>query len=271
MLPAVLKKQTTRHCFRWQQFIPCVAVLFLLLTQMLDAADYPPRPAGPVADFAKCIDAPTQQKITDLAQALWEQAGFGLIVATFPSLGTYTIEEYAPELYKRWAIGKKDSAEGALLLLSLDPRRVRIEVGYGAEGYITDAKAGRIIDDYGLHSFKQNDFSTGLLNVSAGIAKAVEEEKGISLTMPSGSVATSAATAYQPLSTAKIILILIVLALLLGTPFGRSFLWMMILMSLMGGGRGGSRGGFGGGFGGGGFGGGFGGGSSGGGGASRGF
>ena len=255
------------HSRKRLRLFPIFAGILLLSTSGLRAADYPPRPAGPVAHFARCIDAPTQQKIADLAEALWEQAGFGLVVATFPSLGSYSIDEYAPELYKRWGIGKKDSAEGALVLLSMDPRRVRIEVGYGAEGYINDAKAGRIIDDYGLQSFKRNDFSAGLLNVSIGIAKTVAQEKGISLTMPTGFAQASPSMPPQHLSTAKIILILIVLALLLGTPFGRSFLWMMILMSLMGGGRGRSGGGFGGGFGGGGFGGG----SSGGGGASRGF
>jgi uncharacterized protein len=144
-------------------------------------------------------------------------------------------------------------------------------VGYGAEGYITDAKAGRIIDEYGLQSFKSNDFQTGLLNISAAIARTVAQEKGISLAMPAGVSDTPPATSTGHFSTVKIILVLIVLALLLGTPFGRGFLWMMILSSLLSGGRGRSGGGFGGGFGGGGFGGGFGGGSSGGGGASRGF
>jgi uncharacterized protein len=244
--------------------------MLLSMSHLLAAADYPPRPEGPVADLAHCIDAPTQQKITDLAQALWEQAGFGLVVATIPSLGQNSIDEYAPELYKRWGVGKKDSAEGALVLLSMDTRRVRIEVGYGSEGYINDAKAGRIIDDYGLPSFKKNDFSTGLLNVSAAIAGVVAHEKGVSLTMPSGFTEVSQSGPQKHLSTFNIILILIALALLIGTPFGRSLMWMLLLSSFMGNGRGGG-GGFGGGFGGGGFGGGFGGGSSGGGGASRGF
>jgi uncharacterized protein len=146
---------------------------------------------------------------------------------------------------------------------------VRIEVGYGAEGYITDAKAGRILDQYGMPSFRSGDYSTGLLNVCAALAQVVAQEKGINLTMPSGYRGPAQPQAPPRLSGLQLLVLLIVLGLLMGTRTGRTLLWMLILSSLMGGGRGGHGGGFGGGFGGGGFGGGFGGGSSGGGGASR--
>jgi uncharacterized protein len=233
---------------------------------------YPERPSKPVADLAGVIDQPTQQKISLVAQALWEQAGFALVVATVPKIENAVIDEYAPELYKRWGIGKKGSDEGALILLSLDPRKARIEVGYGSEGYLNDAKTGRILDESGVPYFRTGDYATGALNVSLAIAAEVAQEKRVSLSLPGPN--RYPAGRYHPvkISPLSIILILLALAFLLGTKIGRTILWTLVITSFFSGGRGGgSGGGFGGGFGGGGFGGGFGGGSSGGGGASRGF
>ena len=88
-----------------------VIACILLLCLPTFAQDFPARPSGPVADYANVIDAVTRQKITTLAQALWDQAQFGLVVATLPSIGSSTIDEYAPQLYKQWGIGKKGSDE----------------------------------------------------------------------------------------------------------------------------------------------------------------
>ncbi len=250
--------------------IPCI----LLLCIPLLARNFPARPSGPVADYANVIDQPTQEKIVTLAQALWDQAKFGLVVATLDSLGNSTIDDYASQLYKQWGIGNKGSDEGALVLLSLDPRKVRIEVGYGAEGYLNDAKVGRILDQYGTPYFKNGDFSAGLLGISGAIGGVVAHEKGITLN-DANNFAPPDQLPLHALSWQQLILIAIVLSLLLGTRFGRTLLFAFVLSSLLGGGRGRGGGfgggGFGGGFGGGGFGGGFGGGMSGGGGASRGF
>ena len=232
----------------------------LLLCISLFAQTFPPRPSGPVADYANVIDAPTQQKITTLAQALWDQAQFGLVVVTLDSLNAVTIEDYAAQLYKLWGIGRKGSDEGALVLLSLNPHRVRIEVGYGAEGYLNDAKTGRILDGYGIPYFKTGDYSPGLLGVCGAIGGVVAHEKGITLNNPD-IVTPSAQGSLPRISWVQLILIALVLALLLGTRFGRTLLVVFIASSFLGGGRG-SGGGFGGGFGGG---------MSGGGGSSRGF
>jgi uncharacterized protein len=244
-------------------------MLLLAFVFSLAAQTYPAKPTGPVADYAGVIDPGAQSKITEMAQALWEQAEFALIVATVPSLNGEVIDQYAPELYKKWGIGKKETDEGVLVLLSLDPRKARIEVGFGAEGYLNDAKVGRMLDTYGVPYFKQNDFSNGLLALSESIAQEVAKEKGLSLVAPSISRQASDHYPQRKISLFQLIVGAIVLIFLLSTPFGRTLLFTMLMMSLMGGGRRG--GGFGGGFGGGGFGGGFGGGMSGGGGASRGF
>lgn len=249
-----------------------LVLISALLLAVAVGAQLPELPTGPVADLAGVIDPGTEARLTALARELWEQGRFGLVVATVPTIGEESIEEYANRLYAKWGIGQAGIDEGALVLLSLDPRRVRIEVGYGAEGYLPDAVAGRLLDQYGIPAFRANDYATGLEAVSLALAQRVAVEKGLTLRAPSPTPpATEPSPDGRRVSPVGMVLILLLVLALSGTRWGRALLWALLLSSLTGGrGRGGS-GGFGGGFGGGGFGGGFGGGSSGGGGASRGF
>ena len=254
---------------RWRGILALLTGVLVFTSLLAQAQDYPARPAGPVADPGGVIDLQGRQQITALAKALWEQAGFALVVAVVPGIGEQSIDEYAPELYKRWGIGGKEADEGALILLSLDPRKVRIEVGFGSEGYLNDAKVGRILDQYGVPRFRNDEYAAGLVSVSAAIAAAVAQEKNISLSVQAPQQAPAPPPPERGLSLFQLIFGVLIIVVLLGTPFGRALLAALVLSSIMRGGQGGR--GFGGGFGGGGFGGGFGGGAGGGGGASRGF
>jgi uncharacterized protein len=238
----------------------------------ISAQNIPGRPPGPVADFAGVIDDSSKQKLNLLSQALWEQADFGLVVVTVKNTEDVPIEEYAVKLYEQWGIGKKGSDEGALVLLSTEDRKVKIEIGYGSEGYLNDAKVGRILDEYGVPFFTNDAYSKGLLSVSYALSQIVSDEKGVVLKSPQGQELTPDELRGKWMSGVQVLIVVALIVLLLGTRTGRSILLLLILSSMTGGGRGRYGGGFGGSsFGGGGFGGGFGGGRSGGGGASRGF
>jgi len=242
--------------------------LLLLSVIPVFSANIPSRPQGPVADYASVLDASTEAALVRISQSLWQQAQFALIIATVPSIGEESIEEYSSFLYEKWKIGAKDKDEGALILLSMEQRKIRIEVGYGAEGYLNDSKTGRLLDNYCIPYFKNGDYSKGMLSLAAALANEVEKEKGIALSTPVANNQRVDQDQTIQLSPFQLILILIALVLLLSTRFGRSLLFWMIVSSMSGSGR--RRGGFGGGFGGGGYGG-FGGGMSGGGGSSRSF
>ncbi len=246
-----------------------ILALFLLSVCPVLSANIPTPPQGPVADYASILDARTEAALSRISQSLWQQAQFALVIATVSSIGEESIEEYSSLLYEKWGIGVKGKDEGALILLSMDPRKIRIEVGYGAEGYLNDSKTGRLLDNYSIPYLKKGDYTNGMLSLSVALAKEVEKEKGITLSIPATNYQRANQEQAVQLSPFQIILILIVLILLLSTRFGRSLLFWM-LVSSMSGNRGRGRGGFGGGFGGGGFGG-FGGGMSGGGGSSRSF
>jgi uncharacterized protein len=243
--------------------------LALLLLSVCPAfsANIPTRPQGPVADYASVLDGSTEAALTRISQSLWQQAKFALVIATVPSIGEESIEQYSSFLYEKWKIGAEGKDEGVLILLSMEQRKIRIEVGYGAEGYLNDSKTGRLLDNYCIPYFKKGDYSGGMLSLAVALAKEVEKEKGIALSMPVNQYRPDYEQEVQ-LSPVQLIFILIALVLLLSTRFGRSLLFWILVSSMSGSGR--RRGGFGSGFGGGGYGG-FGGGMSGGGGSSRSF
>ncbi|HEX2959289.1 MAG TPA: TPM domain-containing protein [Chitinispirillaceae bacterium] len=227
--------------------------------------DNVPKPSGPIADYAGIVDPGDKQQIYHIAQRLWVQAKIGIVVVTLPEIGDEPIEEVAARLYEKWGIGNARSDEGILLLVSLNPRKVRIETGYGSESYLNDAKVGKIIDTYAIPYFSNGRFSEGIRSTIMAVAASVGNGNGSNDELLD---AEPKGAGPQVPSLFKIIFMILAVIFLLGTPIGRAILIAMILS----GGRGGYRGGgFGGGLGGGGFGGGFGGGRSGGGGASRSF
>jgi uncharacterized protein len=247
-----------------------------------ESVDSLPKPAGYVSDFAGILSPPTKQNLEILCTQVDRQAHAQIAVVTIKSPDNdQSIDEFATALEDKWKVGAKGTDRGLLMLFSMNPRRYRIEVGYGLEGILNDAKVGdvgRAMRPY----LVQNDFNTGIPLGVQQIAKIIAADAGVTLTIP------QAAQQYQPhhrsapgrLSLAEIIVgggvILFILIILVAT--GNTGLIFFLLGSMMGGG-GGRRGGYddsgGGGFGGfgggggdgGGFGG-FGGGGSGGGGAS---
>ncbi len=141
------------------------------------AADWP-RPAGPVADYAKVIPPEDERTLAALARELFRQTGDALVVATIPELGDASVEEKAVELFERWGIGQKGKDNGLLLLVAVRERRLRIEVGYGLEGIITAARAGRVRDQDLLPHFKRGEYGRGLLLASAALAGELMRARG---------------------------------------------------------------------------------------------
>lgn len=269
-----------KHISRWL----AVVVLFLAPSAFLVAESVStlPAPTGYVSDFAGVLSPSTIQNVDALCAQVDRKAHAQIAVVTIKSLdGDQSIEEFATALEDKWKVGTKGTDRGILMLFSMSPRRYRIEVGYGLEGILNDAKVGdigRAMRPY----LQQNDFNTGIPLGVQQIAQVIATDAGVTLTtaqpMPQYQYQQQSAPVH--LNLAEIIIggaiILFILIVLVST--GNTGLIFFLLGNLMGGGgfggrRGGGRddwgggGGFGGGGGGGGFGG-FGGGSSGGGGAS---
>ena len=120
-----------------------------------------PALTGRVVDQANIIQPDTrvaiEQKLTDLET----KSGIQLVVATVNSLEGQDVEPYANELFRKWALGEKKN-NGVLLLVAPNERRVRIEVGYGLEGTLTDALSKVIISNAMTPRFKAGNFSEGI-------------------------------------------------------------------------------------------------------------
>ena len=121
-----------------------------------------PALTGRVVDQANIIDPGTRAAIEQKSANLEEKSGIQLVVATVNSLEGQEIEPYANELFRKWGLGEKQKNNGVLLLVAPNERRVRIEVGYGLEGTLTDALSKVIISNAMTPRFKAGNFSEGI-------------------------------------------------------------------------------------------------------------
>jgi uncharacterized protein len=124
-----------------------------------------PALTGRVVDAANVIPDGDEAVLTTKLQALEQRSGRQFVIATIPDLQGYPVEDYGYQLGRKWGIGQKGSNEGIILLVAPNDRRVRIEVGYGLEPYVTDLLSGVIIRDFITPKFKARDIPGG---ISAG-------------------------------------------------------------------------------------------------------
>ena len=245
-------------------------VLTLLLALSALALTFPPL-TGRVVDQANIIPAETRSAITAKSEELESKSSIQLVVATVNSLEGGDIETYANQLFRAWKLGEAQKNNGVLLLVAPNERRVRIEVGYGLEGTLTDALSKVIIANAITPRFKAGDFGDGITRgvddiITVLTTDASEWEKRPSLRLDHGQQVGDINETF--IAT---LLVLFVILMLVWPGF-RAVVFKILLALSAGGGRGYSGGGYSGGgwSGGGSSGGGFsgGGGSSGGGGAS---
>jgi uncharacterized protein len=152
------------------------ALAFLLVATAIagPALADPQFPAltGRVVDQADIIPAADEAALTAKLEALETRTTDQVVVATVPSLQGYAIEEFGYKLGRHWQIGQKSANNGLILLVAPNDRKVRIEVGYGLEGVMTDAYSTRIIQQDILPRFRDSDFPGG---INAGVDRIVEQ------------------------------------------------------------------------------------------------
>src|SRR5471030_2311747 len=121
-----------------------------------------PALTGRVVDQANIIPASARADLETKLSDLESKSGIQLVVATVASLEGQEIEPYANALFRSWGLGEKTKNNGVLLLVAPNERRVRIEVGYGLEGTLTDALSKVIIVNAITPRFKSGDFGGGI-------------------------------------------------------------------------------------------------------------
>jgi uncharacterized protein len=219
--------------FNWFKF----SILFLAITFKVSALEVPAL-TGPVVDKAQSLSPNASAAIQNALRSLYEKDGIQFQVLIINKLVNETIEGYSIKVVDEWKIGKKGDDRAALFLIALDDRKMRIEVGRGLEGNLTDLTTHRIIEEV-KPFFKKNDFDNG---VALGLALMAQAE-GKKLNF-NGEIRPRHARRG---GSASMVLFAI---------FGLIFFLQFFFPNSRGGGRGGMGGFGGGGFGGGGFGGG---------------
>lgn len=123
-----------------------------------------------VEDQGQVLGAEYSALINTMSQALRDKTTDELAVVTVDNLDGLTVDDYAEQLFKQFGLGQKEKDNGVLIVLSRDDRKVRIEVGYGLESVLNDAKAGRLLDDYAVPYLKDNQFGRGIYELAKAIA-----------------------------------------------------------------------------------------------------
>ena len=138
-----------------------------------------PTEAFYVNDYANILNAETERYITNINKQLNYQTGAQIVVVTVKNLEGDSLEEYATKLFRKFGIGDETKNNGLLLLLALEERQFRVEVGYGLEGILPDAKTGRMQDEYIIPYLKQNDWNNGIRNGFNAFLKVLTEEYNV--------------------------------------------------------------------------------------------
>tara|TARA_B110000503_G_scaffold18622_3_gene27521 strand:- start:3090 stop:3860 length:771 start_codon:yes stop_codon:yes gene_type:complete len=199
-----------------------------------------------ILDQANLIDAASEQQINQLLAGHEKASSNQIILVTLKDLQGYSIEQAGVEMGRAWGVGQKEQDNGIVLILAQAERKVRIEVGYGLEGVMTDAVSATIVQEYILPRFKTGDFSGGLLVGTQAIVAALGGE----YIAPVAKGKKSGNRSGLPSIIFMFIFIAFAAMNRLGSSGerrGRSSLWLLPLM-VLGGGSGGrsSGGGFGG-------------------------
>jgi uncharacterized protein len=155
------------------QRLSLILLLAILASPTLAAEPKFPPLTGRVVDNAGVLSASTQSELTDMLAAHERATGEQVVVVTLPSLQGYTIEDYGYQLGRYWGIGQKGKNTGAILIVAPREHEVRIEVGYGLEGTLTDAICSTIIQNDILPSFRRGDFNAGVLAGATSILQAL--------------------------------------------------------------------------------------------------
>ncbi|MFZ1806664.1 MAG: TPM domain-containing protein [Cyclobacteriaceae bacterium] len=129
-----------------------------------------------VHDDAKVMSAGAAEQLESQLKLYEDSTSNQIAVLIVPSLDGDVLEEYSLRVAEKWKLGQKDKDNGVLLLIAIEDRKMRIEVGEGLEGVLTDALSNRIIRNEMAPEFRRGDYEAGVLAGVNGIIKAIGGE-----------------------------------------------------------------------------------------------
>ena len=215
-------------------------------------ASTPQPPAMPrdyVVDLAGVLPQEVQARLNAYLRELEQKTTAQVLVLTVQSLDGQSIEEFAFNTKEKWKLGQKGKDNGVLIVVAVQDRKYRLEIGYGLESILPDSRVGTIGREYLVPYFRKGDFGAGVYAAALVVANTIASQEGVEITgMPAMQQPRSSGShrSFGKLQAAFFAVFLVV-ALILCITHPRQCL-LLFMLSQMGGGRGGWSGG-GGGFG----------------------
>lgn len=234
-------------------FILLVFTLVLITASAVSPLSIPERPGAYVVDLAGIIDDGTEGRLNGYFRELEEKTTAQMVVLSIASLEGASIEEVSITIaHDKWKIGQKGKDNGVLLLVAVEDRKYRFEVGYGLEGVLPDSFVGTVGREYLIPAFRKGDYSTGIMTASLAVMKAIASDAGIQISGIPAMQYPSRRGIHRgkPSLASKIFGILFFIGLVYLFIRHPRLLLLLIMMNMVGGGRRsgwGSGGGFGGG------------------------
>ena len=164
-----------RGAARWLAplfFLIASLIASLMASRAVAAANYPPL-TGRIVDQADIIPPSTSSAIETKLKDLEDKSGIQLVVASVNSLDGLDVETYANGLFRAWKLGEAKKNNGVLFLIAPNERKMRIEVGYGLEGTLTDALSKIILTSAVAPRFKSGDYGAGVERGVEGIIEVL--------------------------------------------------------------------------------------------------
>ncbi len=196
--------------------LPLAYLACVLSSLALDLSSL--KPQGYVSDFAGVVDPASREALERYAKQLEASTGVQLALVTLRSLEGEPIEDVANELFRRWGVGRKETNEGVLLLLAIEDRKSRLEVGYGLEPYLPDGFAGSLLRQM-RPALRAGDYGAAMLEAAEAIGARVAAAKGVSIEPAAGAPRRAPPEEAPPWAT---LIGLAVLVLWLAVISGRS-------------------------------------------------
>lgn len=202
-------------CTRWRSVAAALAALALVVSSAA-AQPLPPALTAPVNDFAGVIDPASAASLDRLIRALQAASGDTVVVATVKTFQPWgDIQSYATKMFENEGrgIGQQGKDNGLLVLLAVDDRQVRVEVGYDLEGVITDGFAGETSRQVMAPYFRQNQYGQGLLAGTSRIIERIAADRRV--TVSGLEVREAPQRTRDPISPRLILLALVVFFVIL--------------------------------------------------------
>ncbi len=143
--------------------------------------------SGRVVDDAEILKPATRERITAALKAHEGSTGNQIAILTIPTIDSESVEEFSTRVFESWKLGQKGKDNGVLVVVVPKDRKMRIEVGYGLEGTLTDAAAARIIRNVMTPAFKSGDYDKGIEDGAAAIVSTLEGKADAVLDAPAAS------------------------------------------------------------------------------------